>query len=878
MYTIQPIAESVITNEPCTLPTDWAKVRSISHTGRGGKQLKKMMKCKNEKNELEMVFTRDKVHGLLDRVYCADVSPVALQCDIRAGIWGDSCYDIDQSSAHQRAIVSAIENDANETAPRETYKALFHYVENKTAERERVATTYFKGSIQKAKNVYQALTFGSSVKNAMLKCGYKKDVNDEQLNGYVANLKMFAILLMERNPKISAEVSKVCEKENNKERKAFLKKNPSATDEQMRNAGVGVKSATRSLLALYGRNKEQHITETAIQHFIDCGVIANRRFAPCHDGIMIYKKDVDAYCEQHNKTLQTVIDECNEHVKETIGFSASFELHDIKSDHDAFFEQITKDADDFPHWPEAVKMKFDTDFFNTLSTHEEQTAYWELHFAFCVSQVKTGQLLSKDVVLSDGTVEIERELFWFSDKELMSAYGNLDHATETDDRGRPMKFVNLWLNSPSRRTYNYIDVVPYAGSYDPQRNKSADTFNAFVGYPKYIWDDKTEYTNEQMVKLLQPFFTMVMHLVGCKGYNEKGLFSHDTITPEDAENFDALMHIVGHRIVHPEQEKLPYGILIKSIQGCGKNTFSDAIARLVGLSLYKCSSNIEDFCGTHAEGMMGRLFCVMNEAEISNTGKYKNAVKEFISEEKATCNAKYQRPFEYALRALILVFSNESCPINLDTTGRDRRWLAFEANDFCAKRWGQNVWKKLREHFKKHEFLRALKQYFLTLDYDGFDYKKAKNKNSKGDAYKKVAQYFYPSEVLFIQHFIESKQWSTDPHGNFFKAWDVSKTYKAKELYEHAQQYFKDTNNDRALARKYNSFNSSLEKHNMGFTKGKDATSSKAPTWTFNVKDVYTWLIKNQYVDEDHIGDDLKEALGDVEEKHLDIDDLGFDI
>ena len=64
----------------------------------------------------------------------------------------------------------------------------------------------------------------------------------------------------------------------------------------------------------------------------------------------------------------------------------------------------------------------------------------------------------------------------------------------------------------------------------------------------------------------------------------------------------------------------------------------------------------------------------------------------------------------------------------------------------------------------------------------------------------------------------------------------------------------------------------------MGFTKGKDATSSKAPTWTFNVKDVYTWLIKNQYVDEDHLGDDLKEALGDVEEEHLDIDDLGFDI
>lgn len=867
MYNITKITDSQITASNAVFPTDWQRVRSLILNGHNG--LKKMMKNKDNEN-LEMSFVRDKVYGDYDRVYTSGISPVNLECSLRCGIWGDTAVDIDQSCAQQRAMISCIESDDNLIAPRETYNALYHYVENKDSERQRVADLFFNGNVKKAKNMYQALTFGGSIANALKKNGNTQTYKgDAQLNNYVNNLKLFSMQVKESNPKIAELVRKQCDKQNKKDIKTFLAKNKDKNEEDARTEGIGVKCVNRSLLALWGRNKEQHITEEAVKYLIDNDIIKGRRFAPCHDGIMLYKPDIE--------NVDDVIESMNNHVKTTLGFDVVFEVHDMEEQHNTFMKSLSKTEDEF-EWNEDDRRKFNPALFKKISTHYEQTKYWELHFAYCIDQRKTAMLLSKEVFLNDGSTETERCLQWFGDKELTSAFGNFDDAEVLDIYGNPKKFVNVWLSDPNRRTYNYVDVIPYAGPYEPTRGCTDDVFNAFVGYPKYIWGDDTKYSDTEMRDALQPFFTMVMHLIGCQGYDKLGRFSPDQISDEDYMKFDTLMHLIGHRIMHPDEEKLPYAILIKSIQGCGKNTLSDVCARIVGLSQYKCSSNIEDFCGTHAEGMCGKLFAVMNEAEIKNTGKHKNAVKELISESKGTCNAKYQRPFEYAVRALILVFSNECCPINLDQTGKDRRWFVYQANDFCAKRWGQSVWKKLHTHFASMKFLRCLKQYFASLDYKTFDFKNAKRCNNKTEAYKKLACYFYPSELLFFQNYIETKQF--DPVINeqpFYKNWNNSVTIKAKDFFESANEYYKQTNNETALSKKYVSFNNSIEKHNMPITKTKESSGSRSPQWTFTPKDIYAWLIENAYVDSEQITDDLRDALdGEQVEEEINIDDLGF--
>ncbi len=835
MFTIKAIENSAITAEPCYLPVCSTLLKKCMNRSTDSQAyIRKMFK--NTTNEmLEMTFAREKKYKKYDRAYCP-ASPVSLAVNVRAGLFGNlTC--IDQSLAQPRAMVSALLNDSTfEGDVREEFAALFHYVENKNEERQRVADTYYNGDIKKAKGLYQKLTFG----------GGNDFPQDKQLKDYGNNLRHFANMVCAENPAILSKVKKDCKNKN----------------------------VNMALLTLYGRNVEQQITECAVRYMIDNNIINDRQFASMHDGIMYASRESPA-------DLAGTIQEINDHVKNTLGFDVQFEKEDYSEKQKAFFEQMDNHTFDCP---EEYKIKFSRDYFTSLKTHDDQKAYWELHFSFCVDQCKTGQLLTKDVRLSDGTIETERRLRWFNDKDLMSAYGNLDHASQVNKiTGKPEKFVKIWLTLEDRRQYNHVDVLPYPSHYIPGKGCTEDTYNAFVGYPKYIWGDTKHYSDDEMRKLLNPFFTMCMHLVGCKGYDARGRFCEESLTDEDRAKFNTLMFLLGHRIMHPSEDKKAYAVLIKSIQGTGKNTLFDVICRLVGASHYKCSSKVEDFCGDHAEGFLGKLFCVMNEAEISRTGKHKNAIKELISEQKSTCNVKYQRPFEYAVRAMIIVLSNESCPINLDTTGKDRRWIVLEANDFCAKRWGENVWKAMHAHFRSHDFLRALKQYFMSLDYDAFDYKNAKKMNNKTEAYRKVACYFYPSELLFIQDYIEQCRYipfDTVNDKPFYDTFDRAVCVNAKDFYDAAQAYYKDTNNDRAQTKSYKQFNSVIAKFNMPIDKKTSTTASKCAQWSFNPKIVYHWLLSNDYIDEDTLDDAVKNIINGIttDDHELNMDDLGFDI
>ena len=878
MFTIQPISNSAITAGECSLPTNSTRVRAIMNTNRGGRLLKNINIATTVQGNFKHRFDRDQKgdsYGAYDRAYC-NVSPVTLEKSIRAGIWGDTCYYIDQSCSQQRAMVSALENDANELEPRSTYSALYHYVENKDEERERVAHKYFGGNRAKAKNVYQALTFGGSARNALTNNGYDKPFADEQLSNFVDNLKLFSIMAMDKNPDVLATVQAKVTKTNKSNIKKWLKKNPGKTENDAMGS-IKIKVVSSCFLALWGRNKEQLCTESAVHFLIDNNIIRDRAFSPCYDGVLMPKAGVDEY-----GGIETVISDCNAHVKASLGFDVVYEHECLEKECTAFLETLSCNPDKFKHWKDKVTQKFAQTFFKNLKTQEQQKVYWEMHFCYCIDQRKTGQLLTRDVQLNDGTIETDRTLTWFSDVELMSSYGNLDHCTKVNKEGDPEKFVKIWLKDPDRRQYNYVDVLPYAGSFESGRGCTEDVFNAFVGYPRYIWGANTSFSKSEMNKLLEPFFTMVMHLVGCKSFDKLGKFN--SLTDDDKLKFDTVMHLVGHRIMKPEEKKLPYALLIKSIQGTGKNTFVDVLTRLVGATHSKCSSNIEDFCGDHAEGLIGKLFCVMNEAEISKTGKHKNAIKEIISEAKSTCNIKYQRPFEFAVMAMVVVLSNEACPINLDTAGQDRRWIVMEANDFCAKRWGQGVWKQLHKHFAKPEFLQALKQYFMGLDYDAFDYKNAKRANNQTKAYKNVSHYFTPSELGFFQNYIENAQFADIGFSSnakpFYETFDKTVTVKCADLYECARTYFTETHNDTALQKKYKSFNNSITKFNLPIEKTNEKSGSRSPMWVFNPKAVYAWLIAGGFVDQDDVCDEAKELMNGMADDsvELDFDDIGFDI
>lgn len=890
LYTITPIEDTTICDGPAFLPTKWQRVNKLialnytPPTRSSDKPYKSLvahiskLRTKREGERLRIDYTRKKDPAGTDRAQAAHaLSAGDISKAVRAAVWGDEVYDLDMDCAHQSFIASAVRADDDVDAEAE-FPALLNYVTNKQAERQRVADALYGGDVGKAKGAFQHLTFGGGLRKLY------DDATDEAkaagkdpgLVAFSNEMRVFATYVLNANPGYATKVKRATTLRNKKE---VADAGVSADEAKAR--GLGCHDYVMILMSLWCRTTEATVAERVTKWCVESGVIKDREFDNSKDGLMLPRATVDAWLAQHDTDLDGLLLKFHELSRET-GFSVTWSHKDMRDEHTAFWEEVTATCK--YEWPEEQRLKFSREFCDSLSEPNEKLAYFDSFFAYVLSQTKVVHFLTSDVPLSDGTHERQRELLWMSDHELLAAYGNIGSGVY-NHMGKESPLPARWLQSHSRRTYNKIMTSPYCGPYDPTCLASEDVFNCFSGYPTRVWTGPVAFSDAELAHILDPFLQMTLHLVGAQGYDRNtGRFpSLQQLDDDDKQKYDHLMHLVGHRIVRCGDKKLPYAVLIKSVQGTGKNTLGDILARMVGGDHYKCSANIDDFMGAHAEGLMGRLFVIFNEADISSTAKHKNRSKELISEDKATANPKNVRPFEFALLASVLVFSNEACPIPLDTCGKDRRWVVFEANSWCASMWGEDTWAAFQRHFATDVFLRALRQFLEGLDYSSFNFREAKHTNTQQPAYKKVAHYFVPSEIQFLQHYIENEHYSTffhDEHyeGAFYEnpKWDTRITVPATEMHKMAQKFFEQTHNHSAMARKVQTWNASLTKHGLPLTKTK---RGKVVHWELVPRDIYATLVRENWVDDDIMDEGLRAALQGVgTKKRLTAAQMGFDL
>lgn len=209
---------------------------------------------------------------------------------------------------------------------------------------------------------------------------------------------------------------------------------------------------------------------------------------------------------------------------------------------------------------------------------------------------------------------------------------------------------------------------------------------------------------------------------------------------------------MGYKIKYPSRKKL-FGCIIRGKQGEGKNWLLEQLAKIIGFEHYLTSSNIKDVIGDYAMGLFHKLIVNLNEMDLTSTKSLTNRFKSVISENQITFNPKHSNQFEAVNYALIIVTSNETCPISLDVMSGDRRWFIFEGNGANVDLTDQQ-WTQIFRHCEDANFTRSLYKYFMSLDYEAYDYKKEKQNNSKSEAYNKVAQLFIPYEYLFFKDWI----------------------------------------------------------------------------------------------------------------------------
>lgn len=884
--TIDPLSSNHVTDGYAFVPTDFARIDKI----RMSKY--EPVRCREENcdgfkwvytplSDLMFKFTECNVDGQLriqykrmsketsvaapkpdshERAYpIKSVSAGQMWREVRAAVYYGTLRDFDQDTSHQSIILSALKAIPEASL---SYTHIERYVTNKKSERRRIADQHFEGDVDRAKQLLNKITFGG-----------RTQLKDDLVVGMQLEIAAFCNAVVEANPELHKKFKTRTTTKNKSEVKAACAK--FGIDEEAAKArGFGHKKWQSSLLSYWCRNKESMLIEAVLGWCINHNLVRQRRFDNSFDGLMIPIEDVQQFLDNdpNHNTIDDVLKSFRRVGLAATGYDVSWSEKCMKDEHDKFwaeYDEFEKKVEVKPaneEFPDVVQSLL------KMKSSAQRWKFFNEHFHYIEDQHKVLHYQILGVRHGDGTVKHERNLLWSSRLQLLDTFGHIPSLMR-DDRGEEIPLANLWFKSPQRSQYKRIGSYPYAGCYDKQRSRfaSKDVFNTFTGYPPDVWENAsdTEFTEVEMMDIIGPYIQLVSHLAGCKHFDKKtGLFPKllSDYDPADLEQLQLLLFFLGHRIAHPHLERLPYYICIMSDCGAGKNMMFMPINRLVGANHYKCSSNIGDYVGGHAEGLISKIVAVFNEVDISASSKVTQEFKELITENTQTANPKFVRPFEFAVWAAIVVLTNSRIPIRIEPMNRERRIILFQSNDWTCNRWGSEMWDMMAVMFNDLTFLRALRQFFTTRDYNSFNFRKARKNNMRMPAYVQLAMHFTPVEVMFTRDFIQrglfdmtqSTRVGEMPDFWTYPTWNLPYYIKVKEAHQMAQSYYDENNiHNSATSRSQQAFTQHMER-----MKGVDKIlKAKVPHFRIVPKVVYKDLVEKGLVDHDELDPELQEDL-----------------
>ncbi len=494
------------------------------------------------------------------------------------------------------------------------------------------------------------------------------------------------------------------------------------------------KDPKSTLISKFLHEYERKCVEAVLLELMRCGKIKKNEFIYCYDGFQIKNSDVR-------------LEELNTIVKDKVGLEVKFDIKDC-ADGEKVMEKVNEliKAQAPPANSQDI---FDPEYFISIQyKYELQCWYWNKFF--CFTQKEGIYWFSdKEIHINPqtGKKTLVNKIQEYSPKHFRESFGHYKTIEVKEDYEKKHCFINKWMDdSDYFRFYKLRNFLPENKPFKLLNDDKLNVYNTFQGYPDFLFSDtpnilKNMINYENNIKYLKYFIT---NLVG------------------NSEACEQLMYLIGYKIKYPGR-KLPYGIIIKGLQGEGKNFLLYLISKIIGEDHYLTTSNIDDIAGTHATGIEGKLIVNLNEMDLKSTQDKTNLMKSLISENVININKKFINHYKSYNFALFIVTSNESLPIVIDMMTGDRRWFIFEGNGENTKL-DDETWNYLWAKCEDLNFLRCIYKYFMDLDYNSYSFKKAKRQNSLSKAYAKMASYFIPYELLFLKDFFISNNFLRYTH------------------------------------------------------------------------------------------------------------------
>jgi len=517
-------------------------------------------------------------------------------------------------------------------------------------------------------------------------------------------------------------------------------------------------------LAVMLQDYERKILEVMYSFLSKEGLIKNNNCILCHDGIMIKRKSINQ---------QTLINMEKEIVKE-LGFN---------------FKIVNKPLDDYLDKLTDIKMidegkPINLTYFDGLQTYEAKKEYFERYVCKIIT--------TSEFILT--SISTENGLKCYNHKH-MSEYNliisfkefpshKLFDAEDVKKSKAPKTFISRWLTDSHMRKYLNIGWTPYNGIYTQSDTR---TFNLFTGYSSAIIGDIPDNSQTQINSLLDIMLNL------CEG---------------NLTNLNYLIHYLAHILQKP-YEKLPFSIIFTGKQGTGKDTLLYAMGKVLGYKFINSESNLNNFLGTHAEGLEEKLLVAFNESDSSKTFNYEGVIKTLITEKKLTVNKKYQQPYEIDNTARMLIFSNKQNPIKFDSVSSDRRFIAFKTTDKYADKKYSKWWGGFYKHMDTNGFIVSFYHYLNNKDLTNFNFAKERLKVLT-ETYREMGRQQLPPIADWIGDYINVFQ------GEFRDTkQEIEESHLWKSYLKWQTKYRPDTNKDNGYVGDLRKFKSTI-KH-LGF-------------------------------------------------------------
>ncbi len=764
---------------------------------------------------------------------------------VRQALSIDTTVDYDIKNAQPSILYQICKNSS---INKKEYKTQKQYCEKRQETLEEIGKYYFgkydKEIYKKIKVlIIQVAYFGGGFKSWYDKCeqnGFKlKTKKDHHI---VCDLKKEIKTITEKyvipnNSLIFSDIL-IENATNYKSKMEYYEKNKSKNKNLKKPFQKNPKS---TIISKFLHHYEEICIETVILKLVQDKKMIKNRFIYSYDGFQDKKHDL--------RYLEKI-------VKDETNFDIEFTIKDTKDG-----EELMKDVDILlkedllgKKHPQQYIKEFNTEYLESLCyDFQLQKNYWELFV--CFTQKDGNYWFTNIETLTDpetGKIREKRETHPYKWCKLQESFGDIPTYQTVKGEEKRIPFIQRWRMDGMRKYYKmdfYPENKPHSELLEGKY------YNTFNGYPDFIFD-ATLYTDDE-----------------AKIYNSvwEGLLSNLLGDLEAMKKFNM---IISYKIKYPSRKK-PFGIVIKGLQGEGKNFILSRIAQIIDRHHYNTTSNVEDVLGKHAMGLFHKLIVNLNEMNLTDTKDKTERFKSLISENSYTFNPKNAQPFEAIIYALLVVTTNKMCPLVLDVMTGERRWFIFEGNGRNCKI-NQDKWTEIYKLTESDKFTQWLYNYYNNMECETYDFKKAKYENSKTEAYNNVASLFIPYEMLFLKDWLidcqylqytdsckldidsddeletgqeaKPKDWiKYHEHEEFYQTVDVEVKYLLRDFWEWCKDNrcpVGETKNPKSFKGKLASFNFKNIEH------AKDSQTRRA-TMKFKPIDLLKQLIEKNVYDDD---------------------------